>query len=211
MPTAQPSAKPTAMPTVTPSVQPTITPPLDCTVACVIQDNAVPISTDTMLRTVTLPPYFTVTFDVLGPALADPNNGYGPRNVFEIADSAGNTVISVATQQTRSLLVVHNNIVVAELSTPALVPAFTSAWTTVTITVKPFSLDFFTSANISDVFQTDLDADVITQNKVFSVLASNNYDDSSFGSIRNVTITGKLHTMLRYKLVEYCLFYTLPT
>lgn len=172
---------------------------------CEFQDAAVPIHDNKLLRSVYLPAYFKLTFEVRAVTLMDVSHT-SPLNILEIADSAGTTVISVATTATLSLRVVHNNVVIAEEGSPGLIPNFSAAWTTVSITVKPFQLEFFTSSNPSFVFQGNLDEDFITVDKVLDIYASNNYDPSSEGLIRNINITGKRLLLLLCSLQCICRF-----
>lgn len=169
---------------------------LDCTTACVIQSPVVPIATGKLLRAIRLPPYFRLTFDVQGPALA---NAGDVRSILDIRDDvADESVLAVATSETRNLVVVHNDVRISSPGGPMLVTGFTTLWTTVTIDVKPYAVSLFTSSQVLNVYDTAVNYDVQTRGKVFSVYTSNSHEMSSLGNIRNINITGNTTNLLTF-------------
>lgn len=191
VPTAATSVVPTVLPTPQPSAVPTVPGVLDCTAGCdAVSVVSLTIAENSLLRTVRLPAYFTLSFEVGGVNLAPTAGAW--RTMFDIIDVESEVrAVSVATTNTRSVRVVHNDIVIAQSANPALVASYPSSWTAITVTVRPFIVEFYTSNNVADVFQTVVDRDIITRGKLYNLFASNGDEPSSGGYIRKVKIVGK--------------------
>jgi hypothetical protein len=132
---------------------------------------------------------FVLTFEVGNPALSVSS---GTRlNILNIADrDSGAILIAVSTTETRALRFHYAGGIVLD-NGPLLDPYYSTAYTTIVVTMTPNSMKMVTSTDYGAVSEISIPNRVNTTGRVYNLYLSQASGVSSGGTVRKFTIGRK--------------------
>jgi hypothetical protein len=192
-PTATQTATPTAVPTFSPTRSPTATPTInyDCAnTACTMMASAFLVGQNYHYgKWFNWPRYFSYTFQILNPTLAE--DALTRRNIMDlIDDDSGESFLSVYTTEELNLQYRYAGNVIAEYG-PALVAGYVAFYTTVTIVVMEGRIILTSSADAGVLVEVEIESTVDTTDRTYYLHISNTLDPTSAGTIRTMSVSGK--------------------
>lgn len=187
VPSASPSRPPTALPTAAP------VPQIDCFAACDVRPGqAIAVARGNKLGTVSLPHYFVLTFDVYNPAIVPPLSSADAYSIFSLIYDGATTETFLSISTARSMYLELRYLNAFMSAEDVFLPDdYASTWVTVSVRVKPFLIEMLCNGVLYAQYANNHQYDAMLE---YDMYASDDFNPSAGGSIRNIAIKGEAHS-----------------
>lgn len=146
------------------------------------------ISVNNVLRQLAIPRYFSLTFEIYG--VVKTLNVVDRNSIIDIKDSVtGDSLFAISTTETNSVRVTYGGSIMYPYGPPIFAPNLVT-WTAFTVTVSPLGFSIVSSADSGNPMSTTIAA-TETEGNVYKLFASNSYETSATGNLRNFYIQGE--------------------
>lgn len=150
----------------------------------------VAVTSNQRVYTLRLPKFFSLSFEVGAVNLAADIN-QPRRNIMEIYDFGnGVSLLKISCTETHGLKFGYNGATVTEYGVN-LDSTYATAYTTITMEVKPLQLRAVSSADAMDSRLYSVPSNTNTEGNLYTMLLSSNSANSALGNVRNIIVTGE--------------------
>ena len=164
-------------------------PDITCTTGCNLP-STIQVDTSTVLGRLSLPPTFTIQFDLKVATLPVWDNSIGgvpDFHVLSLIDQNNDMLLAIGLKADRNLKLFYNGIVVLS-NTVELVSSYTSSFTTITVDVMKDMLKITSSSNTGWTQSVNVGTTIDTTGKQYYIHANSL---ATGGSVKSIVVTRK--------------------